>query len=213
VPEPPRPSCGPGHAGSRGGEDPRPRRPPAREWTQFSIPRQPPPRLAHDPARGRPGQRATGAWWLPPKPASAAGIIPAREHPPDGRERLGGLYGVVAQRSGPRRWSWSRPPSDDRLDSFVDLLEHRQRHDRHPSAMACATRSVHFMSSCGIRDQHPLERTLAERRPVAAARTWAAHHGWPARWDSMMTASMTYLPAAYPLPPSHRRPERLKPAI
>ena len=68
-------------------------------------------------------------------------------------------------------------------------------------------------SSCGIRDQRPLERTLAERRPAAAARTWAAHHGWPARWDSMMTASMTYLPAAYPLPPSHRRPERLKPAI
>src|SRR6266516_3823026 len=26
---------------------------------------------------------------------SAAGIAPAREHPPDGRERLGGLYGIV----------------------------------------------------------------------------------------------------------------------
>jgi hypothetical protein len=47
---PPRPSCVPGHTGSRGGKDPGPRRPPAREWTQFSIARRPTPSLALDPA-------------------------------------------------------------------------------------------------------------------------------------------------------------------
>jgi hypothetical protein len=51
-------------------------------------------RSAPGPPWGGLGERAVGAWWLPPKPVSAVGIIPG--HLSDGRERRGGLYGGVS---------------------------------------------------------------------------------------------------------------------
>ena len=131
--------------------------------------------------------------------------IPGRPSPPHGHD----LRLILAQRFSHQQWSRSRPAGDDCPGSLAGLPEHRPRHGRHRQPWPHDAISAPDEQ---LRDQRPPGRTPAERKAAAAARTWAARHGWPAPWDSTTTASTTRLPAAYPLPPSHRRPEPLKPA-